>query len=74
MARDGSSAQRVCGGDGALALGGASRVRRAREREGRLREGVVGVNASGSCSGSGGELLLLRRVRECACVVSARAR
>ena len=73
MARGGSSAQRVCGGDGALALGGASRVRRVREREGRLREGAGNVTAINSCGGdSGGELLLLRWARERACVVSAR--
>ena len=53
--------------------GGASRVRRAREREGRLREGAVGVTVIDSC-GCGGELLLLRRAREIACVVPARAR
>ena len=49
-------------------------MRRAREREGRLREEAVGVTVIDSCSGGsgGGQLLLLRRARECACVVSAR--
>ena len=47
-------------------------MRRAREREGRLREGAVGVTVIDTCSGSGGEELLLRRARASACVVSAR--
>ena len=76
MPRGGSSAQRVC-----LAArcrgtrGGEPCVRRAREREGRLREEAVGVTVIDSCSGGsgGGQLLLLRRARECACV-SARER
>ena len=48
---------------------GASRVR---EREGRLREGAVGMTVSGLCGSGGGEPLLLRWARDC--VVSARER
>ena len=49
-------------------------MRRTREREGRLREGAVGVTVSGSYGGGGGdgELLLLQLARASACVVSAR--
>ena len=65
MTRGGSSVQwvyvaatvrRHAGGEPCAAL--------ACEREGRLREGAVGVTVSGpSGGGSGGELPLLRRVR-----------
>ena len=46
-------------------------MRREHEREGRLREGAIGVTVIDSCGGCGGGLLL-QRARECACVVSAR--